>query len=169
MQWTDILAFWGALTGTIALSIQAWQHWADRADLRLIPRLIFTADETGQPRLDFTIEAVNHGRRAISIETAGIEFPDSFEGLPLGSSKAQNELIVFNSETDGGCRHLEGDGKKFTFGMRDFPREFLKELHPIARAFVRDTRGKRHRAKFEVFSDAQLQGAWPLSEEPKSE
>ncbi|MEI7819562.1 MAG: hypothetical protein WCK55_01495 [Verrucomicrobiota bacterium] len=148
-------ALWGALTGTIALLIQLKQHHADRAHLKLDAVLSITSDRTSKTRVTFTIDAVNHGRRLIRIESAGIELPPTKPPLPEGVIEERNELFVFQSERAGRRVELEGEGGKFTFRTDPFPRELLSVLGRRATAFVEDTRGHRYRVKFDVIPEGQ--------------
>jgi hypothetical protein len=78
----DLIAIWGALTGTIALGIKLYETYSDRA--RLTASLGYDwpdfvenpqSDLGGDPgRMHLRLELTNGGRRAISVRSAGLTY-----------------------------------------------------------------------------------------------
>lgn len=142
------LGIWGTVTGTAAIIIQAVQHFQDRARIELTPIHAYSADlEHREGRFVFTIEVVNHGRRVVYLEDAGIEIPPP-ENPETATWGHRNTLNVF-PESVGGSITL-GEGQKTRIILDPFPAEFVDQLGKYAVAFVKDTRGKVYRKTFQL-------------------
>jgi hypothetical protein len=71
MDWTLLIAAWGAATGSIALAVAVLTYVRDRARLVVSCSngVVFDATRSSGPLV--IIEAVNAGRRPIRLESAG--------------------------------------------------------------------------------------------------
>lgn len=150
-QEIDVIAAWGALTGTTALILLLRQHLRDRANLVLDAELKVAADkDSGKKKLVLSLGTVNLGRRPIVIEEAGVKVP--------GQESADPKLRTQNSELrlplpPKGFTLTEG--QKQTLVMNPFTFE-LKEKTAVA--FVRDTKGNEYAAEFKVIRLEESQG-----------
>lgn len=142
------MGIWGTITGTAAIVFQAIQHYQDRASIELTPIHCFSSDiHNREGRLVFTIEVVNHGRRDIYLEDAGIEMPSPQNPEP-GTWGHQSTLSIFPSQA-GGSIHLS-EGQKTRITLDPFPSEFVNHLGKFAVAFVKDTKGKVYKKRFQL-------------------
>jgi hypothetical protein len=145
VQVTFAIAVWGAVTGTIAIVLQALQF---RADLRITAHLSNTVDiQRPTPRLVFVIEATNHGRRVVSIRRAGIELPPPDGPLPPGVIAQTSYVRIFDSDEIGSAVTL-GEGGIHAFCADPFPVETARKFQESATAFVEDSLGRRYTSTF---------------------
>lgn len=148
MTWELALGIWGTITGTAAIAFQAIQHFQDRAHIELTPTHLFSSDiRNREGRLVFTVEVVNHGRRDIYLEDAGIEMPPPQNPEP-GTWGHQSTLSIFPRQA-GGSIHLS-EGQKTRITLDPFPPEFVSHLGQTAVAFVKDTKGKIYKKSFQL-------------------
>jgi hypothetical protein len=132
-----IIAVWGAITGTLALCIQLTNYWRDRAIVGLNPIHQFSTDiKNPAGRLVFIIEVVNHGRRSVYLEDAGIEMPPP-KNPPPGTWGHKSTLNIFPPNA-GGSIHI-GEGQKIRIIQDPFLPEFGKALGEKTVCYVRDT------------------------------
>lgn len=71
MDWTLLIATWGALTGSLALGVSVLTYRRDRARLQVECSIgvTFSSASTGPPMV--VLRAVNVGRRPVRLESAG--------------------------------------------------------------------------------------------------
>jgi hypothetical protein len=151
-QEIDVLAAWGAVTGTFALLLLWRQHWNDRANLVLDAELKLTAEkDPSEQKLVFSLSAVNLGRRPIVLEEAGIKVPNLESQDPKLRDQASELRLQLPPK---GLTLTEGQKQRIVMNPFTFA---LKEKKAVA--FVRDTKGKEHIAEFAV----------PRPEAPKGE
>jgi hypothetical protein len=151
---TAIVAVWGAITGTIALSTQLLQLRRDRTNLKLKPRMtIGCSIDKGvieaMEMIDFDVEVVNVGRRVARIEEIGIYI----RGKASPRDKHGVNIIVFNGKEDGVFSLQEGEKKVFEL------RRWSKTLQDMAEHFadeetvyVRLTSGKQYNVALRTLS-----------------
>ena len=154
---TPIQIFFAVLGGVAALigtTIAIINIWRDRAIITLKPTHFFNADLTNpKGRFMFTVEIVNHGRRSIYIEEAGIEIPITNKvpvPFPEGSWGHTSTLNFFPRKAGESVEIKEG--QKITLGQDPFPADFISVLGKTAVCYVKSTRGKVYREKFHVTS-----------------
>lgn len=149
----DAIGIWGAITGTLALGIKAFELFVDRAQLKLEASMGFQSNEAN-PKIHLYVQlsVVNQGRRLVRIESAGVILPNSTlktlakpgqPSLPLKSSSPKREL--FNAKTKGHLLELSAEGGKFTFTDDKFPENEAREMFNTqkdGKAFVRLSSGK---------------------------
>ncbi len=117
--WTDVAAFWGAFSGSIAVVIQGALFFKDRAKLVLSPRMAITSKMSSNPvegmeLIDFEVEVVNVGRRIAVIEEVGIKVKGKKTGF---WSKPAMNLIIYPNDSKGEPTQLT-EGQKKTFELR---------------------------------------------------
>ena len=152
---TFVIAVWGAITGTVAIVLQVLQYRADRSDLRISAHLSSAVDrQRPAARLVFEIDAVNHGRRPVSIREAGIQLPPSEEPLEPGVLARTSHVRIFESSAARSVTLAEGD--RHCFRIDPFSVETARKLPYHATAFVEDTLGRRYTSKFYTIKPENL-------------
>lgn len=149
----DVIGIWGAITGTLALGIKAFEFFTDRAKLRLQASMGFQSNEVNPKfHLYVQISVVNEGRRLVRIESVGVISPNSTlktwpkpgqPSLSLKISSSKREL--FNAKNKGRLLELSPEGGKFTFTDDNFPENEAREMfktQKVGKAFVRLSSGK---------------------------
>lgn len=155
----DPVGIWGAVTGTLALGIKAFELFCDRAKVTIEASMGFQSNEAN-PKFHLYVQltVVNQGRRLVRIESAGVILPNTIlktlakpeqPSLSLESSSSRREL--FNAKTKGRLLDLSAEGGKFTFTDNNFPESEARVMfqeQKKGKAFVRLTSGKELFATF---------------------
>lgn len=153
---TFAIALWGAVTGTIALVLQLLEYRADRSDLRISAHLSNTVDrQRPSARLVFVIDAVNHGRRVVTIRKAGIELPPPDDRLPPGVLAQTSYVRIFDSDEMGPAVTL-AEGGNHAFRIDPFPVETARNLPYHSTAFIEDSVGRRYTCTFYTIKPENL-------------
>jgi hypothetical protein len=158
---TAVVAVWGAITGTIALSTQLLQLRRDRTDLKLQPQMTIRSSINKDlidaiEMIDFQVEVVNVGRRVARIDEVGIHI----KGRAKLQDKHGLNIIVFNGKEDGIFSLQEGEKK--VFEMRRWPRTLQDMAEHFAdeeSVYVRLTSGKQYSALLRTLSMSKLKAA----------
>ncbi len=155
-SWTELAAFWGAFTGSIAVVIQGAHFFKDRAKIVLEPRMSVASSMSpdpieSAPLVDFEVEVVNKGRRVAIIEEVGISFKGKRTGL---RPRRATKLVVFSVESEGKfVQLLEGHKKKFELRRWQGTENDLAEaMAPSEKAYVKLTSGQVIKKKFKTAS-----------------
>ena len=155
---TLIIAFWGAITGSIALLIQFLQHRGDKSDLKLTPKMSIGASASDEmikaiELIDFEMEVVNVGRRVARIDEVGI----SVKGKTTAKNGPGLNLVVYDSQKDGVVSLNEGE--KRIFKLHRWSRtlqEMAEQFSENETAYVRLTSGKKIKERFRTVSMSKL-------------
>lgn len=86
---TDLLAFWGTLTGTFALTVNYLTYRRDRSDIKVDikkNRKIYKSPQHDPNKTYFVISASNVGRRKVTINQAGWVFLKKTGGVIYSDS-----------------------------------------------------------------------------------
>ncbi|MBN1142321.1 MAG: hypothetical protein JXB25_11100 [Deltaproteobacteria bacterium] len=152
------IAFWGAVTGSIALLIQFLQHRGDKSDLKLIPKMSIGSSVLGgmieaRELIDFELEVVNVGRRVARIDEVGI----SVKGKNPSKNSHVLKIIIYDSQQNDVASLNEGEKKIFKLHrwnrtMQDIA-EYFSENET---AYVRLTSGKQIKERFDTVSMSKL-------------
>ena len=103
-----------------------------------------------EDHLSLEINAVNTGRRIIRLRMAGIEVtPYPAKEIKDGLMCKQEIVTFFNAEDPHDIVTLE-ENETFPLRVEPLRIELAQKLGKVGTAFVEDTTGKRHRAKFQV-------------------
>lgn len=127
MAWTSIIAFWGAITGTISILLQLRSFLRDRPSIVVSTRLGVGVDRK------FEVLAVNHGRRPIYTDALLVEFRADLESGERSWREECREPLT--------QRELK-EGEGATFYVDELLLEFGDEYQFIHRVGVRDKTGK---------------------------
>lgn len=153
----DWAGIWGALTGTAALVIQLFQYFADRPKLMFEASMGISSDVNSGRKFFAGLSLVNHGRRPVKIERAGIILP---KGKLLGITSDRSEYVLFDASNKGKLADLFPDGGKITFTEKDFPKDIARQMHQQfkqGKAFVQLTSGKVLTATFLLVNPDDVQ------------
>jgi hypothetical protein len=152
------VAVWGAITGTVALSLQYAQHRRDKSELKLIPKMSIGTSARGSlidamEMIDFEIEVINVGRRVARIDEVGI----SLRRNTGGKGKHGVNLLLFSSKDEEVVTLEEAEKRVFQLArwektLEDVAEHFADE----ETAYVRLTSGRRFEAKFKTVSMSKL-------------
>lgn len=152
------IAFWGALTGSIALLIQYLQHREDKSELKLIPKMSIGSSASGgmmeaMELIDFEIEVVNVGRRVARIDEVGI----SVKGKKPSKNAHGMNIIIYDSQEDDVVSLSEGEKKVFRLPrwnqtLQDMAEHFSEN----ETAYVRLTSGKQIKERFGTVTMSKL-------------
>ncbi len=149
----DPVGIWGAVTGTLALGIKAFEIYCDRAKVKLEASMGFQSNEVNPKfHLYVQLSVVNQGRRLVRIECAGVILPNTAmktlakPGQPsLSWEPSSSRRELFNAKTKGRLLELSAEGGKFTFTDDNFPESEARDMfkkQKQGKAFVRLTSGK---------------------------
>ena len=155
---TLLIALWGAATGTVAVCIQAIQHFSDRAKLDVKASMSQYIDRANPiARLCVDVEVCNHGRRPLAIEQIGVILPDKPNQDPKVLA-TRTHATLFDASSNGQVLRLgEEDKTKFRYDF--FPQKHARALWEkgkTARAFVKLTNGKEHFATYYLIDPAHF-------------
>jgi hypothetical protein len=123
---TLLIALWGAVTGTIAVGIQAIQHYLDRARLVVKPSISQYIDRA-TPVARICVDVSNRGRRPLSIEHIGIILPNDKKRDP-NVRQIRKQTPLFDAITAGKVLRL-AEGDKHTFRHDFFPQAWGRSLY----------------------------------------
>lgn len=156
---TLITAIWGALTGTLALVVQALQYFADRGKLVVAAHMSQRVDRANpKSRISVDVDVVNLGRRPISIEHVGIMLPNPPKKEKEVVRNMRTSTPLFDAQSANKLFRLE-EGQKHTFRSDPFPQAWGRALYAVGKkgtAFVRLTNGKEYRATFYLIDPAHF-------------
>jgi hypothetical protein len=159
MKGIDLLAFYGAIMGTIATAHLIYQWYLDRPKLKLNAALIIYHE--GGNRVKFDMSVVNIGRRPVRIGLVAVLLekpePNVLESImPIFSDKGQTPLEL---SPDGGQQIWSKPVE------RRVPFEKHKKgEYEFGRVYVMLTSGKRIFCEFPLLEEQY----WPVMESPST-
>jgi hypothetical protein len=152
-----LVAGWGAVTGTVAITMQLAQYFADRSRLKLSAVMSIESNEKlAEHHLVFTLDVVNHGRRVSYIRCAGIQLEP--RKIDIGGIKMQedeSEITLFDADRTGRTVEL-AEGKRHRFVLEPFREKAGETFRDTEVAFVTDTRGRKYTTKFKTIRSKDL-------------
>lgn len=132
LSWTDIIAIWGGLTGTLSLFVSYKTYVRDKSDIKIsVMKEGFVGP--GHPRYSYentytAITVINKGRRPMTIHTVGYRYINK-----IGSVIPSDSLYYNPHEL------LEGKDRSYLI-----PRDKLN-FDEISYFFVTDITGNEYR------------------------
>jgi hypothetical protein len=145
-----IVAVWGAVTGTVALSVNLYQHISNRPKLKLSAGLGTVYEPNKPTHFSLDVTAVNVGRRVFYIRRVALELPPA-DQVTNGVKMVSRRLNIYNGDSIA----LAPDGGRKEFNQA-VPQEIVQRLPDNAVVLVTDSLGKIHRTKFVVPSNRTL-------------
>lgn len=123
---TDLAAFWGAFSGTLAVLLQILLFYKDRVKIELLPQMVIRSSLSSNPLdstplIDFNVDVVNNGRRVAFIEEVGIRMKGKFR---LFSRRRATTIQLFSAKDDGGYKQIN-EGQKLGFEKRRWIGDFI--------------------------------------------
>lgn len=159
----DLVSWWGAVAGTVALFLQWQQHRADRPKVFVQARMSVTTDPAGGKRLRIDISVANRGVRLCRIESVWIPLlrPNGGPVTKPIEQKAERvgdraelvdqRLVAFHALHDWLPLELE-EGHVKSFQFDSFPKANVPLLRTVGSngvVCVRLTNGKVYKTRFQ--------------------
>jgi len=158
---TDIAAFWGAFSGSLAVILQGLVIYKDKAKLKLIPTMTIASTLSSDPRemsplIDFEVNVVNNGRRVAFIEEVGIHVKGKWNLFKRASGV---KVILFSSKNEGAYKQID-EGHKVTFQKRrwlDHDITLAENMANKELVYIKLTSGEKINKTFKTISMSKFE------------